>query len=224
MNPRFQQFLKDHQIQAFIFDMDGTLLDSMKEWHTISKNFLLEQGRQPAPDIDQQLKAMEGKDIVRYLIDTYQLDCTPKELIDYVTKHVSLEYEHRVPCKPFVMEFLTQLRQAGIPFCICTMSQWAIAQAALLRLGIWNQLEFVLTPKDVGGVRKELPDIYNEAARRFGLEPARCLVFEDTLLCIQTARGAGFPTVGVYDPASASFQPAIQQLSSLYIRSFEELL
>lgn len=225
MNSNFKNFLEEHGIKAFIFDMDGTLLDSMKEWFTISRNFLLEKGKEPAPDLEQHLKSVEGKNVADYLIEAYQLDATPNEFNDYVVAHVAKQYETRVSCKPFAKEFLNQAQAAGIPFCVCTMSHHDIAESAFRRLGILEQLEFIMTAADVNGKRKDCPDIYLEAARRMGVDdPAHCMVFEDTFLCVDTAHSAGFPVVGVYDPAAAMYEEQMKELCDFYIHSFEELV
>ena len=204
--------------------MDGTILDAMGAWFTVSRRMLEELGRTPRPNFDHEMKAHEGKDVTNYLIESYNLDCTPEFVSRYTIDNVLEEYRHHAPAKAFAHEHILELHELGIPMCVCTGSFHELCDPAFERLGFDKYFRFTLTPEDVGGRRKEFPDIYLTAAERLGISPANCLVYEDTFRCLQTAHGAGFRTVGVYDDASKTYRDDIRALADLYIHSFEELV
>ncbi|MBR5485305.1 MAG: HAD family phosphatase [Oscillospiraceae bacterium] len=223
MNDKFRSFLKEKNIQGVIFDMDGTLLDAMQPWFDVSRKLVIEMGRTPRPNFDQEMKAHEGKNVTDFLIKTYDLNCTPEYVSEYTINGVVDEYKNGVPAKPFAHELLKAFDQAGIPMCVCTGSFHALCDPAFERLGFDKYFKFTYTPEDVNGRRKQFPDIYLRAAEKLGVKPENCLVFEDTLLCLTTAHNAGFPTVGVYDSAAAAYEEDIKKLADIFVHSFEEL-
>ena len=199
-------------MQAVIFDLDGTLLDSMGVWEQVDQRFLRENGVLPPAGISDRLKQMGIQEAAQYLVDAFSLPMTPRQVIDRIEALAAEEYRLRIPLKPGVLPVLDALEQRGIPCCIATATYDSLVEAALERLGIAKRFRFVLTCSQVGSTKAK-PDIYLECARRLGYAPGEILVAEDTLHAIETANGAGFFTFGVYEPTAAADWQQIRQIS-----------
>lgn len=205
---------------AAIFDLDGTLTDSMGIWETLPDQLVRQFGAHPAPGLFETLREMSSPQAADYLIRTYRLSASPEELIAAVEALADREYRERVPLKPGVQPLLERLHQLGVPCAIATASQVHQAQQAMERLGMWPYFRFALSATQYGP--KTRPDLYLEAARRLGAMPERTLVFEDTLHAARTAAQAGFQVAGVYDSHSAQDQQALKAVCRWYLPRLDE--
>ncbi|MFV0498291.1 MAG: HAD family hydrolase [Candidatus Fimivivens sp.] len=211
-------------MKAAIFDMDGTLLDSLGMWYGFAPAFCKEHGivwTQPLADDLLGLAFPEAAEVFTRKFP--QLNMSANELISTWINMVHFSYAHEVTLKPFAIDYIKKLNQCNIPCAVATMTNHALADAALAHHGITTLVQTILTPEDVGGVGKERPDIYIEAAQRLGVPVEQCVVFEDTLFAIKTAAKAGF-TVWAIDEPLQEAQHEIKSTCHRYIHSFEELL
>lgn len=186
------------KIKAVIFDLDGTLLDSMHCWEDVDRNFLLENGVEPPEGVSDIVKKMTIQNSASYFKTQFSLPQTCDEIIDRIEEMVKEQYESKIPLKNGAEELIKQLRADGIKMCVASATYNSLANAALKRLGIAESLEFILTCSDVGA-GKDKPDIFYKAAERMGGSIADTIVIEDSLHCIETAANAGFKTIAVYD-------------------------
>ena len=211
-------------MKAAIFDMDGTLLDSMGMWYGLAPAFCKKHGIAWSQQIADDLLGREFPEAADYFAERFPfLNMTPEGLIAAWNGMVRFSYLHEVLPKPFAIDYIKQLNRNNIPCAVATMTNHALADAVLAHHGIAPLVGAVLTPEDVGGIGKERPDIYFEAARRLGAPVHECVVFEDTLFAIETAASAGFTVWGVDEPLQQS-QRHIQAACHRYVHSFKELL
>lgn len=209
------------KISAAIFDLDGTLLDSMPIWNTIGEQYLRNMGIEPRKDLNEKLKSMSLYQAACYYKRKYDVKLKTDEIIKGIVCLVDDYYQNKIPTKEGVPEFLEKLKQSGIKMCIATASEYHLAKAALKRCKILDYFLEIFTCTSVG-YGKDKPHIY-EAARMFMSTPKNeTLVFEDALYAAQTAKKAGFYVVGVYDK-SENKQEELKALADFYIKGFTKM-
>lgn len=212
-----------NDLTGFIFDLDGTLLDSLWVWSEVDEVFLSRRGLPILPDYAQSIAHLGFADAARYTIDRFGLAETPEQLMQEWYELARAAYRDRVPLKPHAEEFLRTLCAQSVHISAATSSEPELVLPCLDRLGITGLFDNITTIHEVNG-DKSSPDIYLLAAERMQTAPNQCAVFEDILRGIQSAKSAGFYTVAVEEPASALDQTEIEHIADRYIRSFAELL
>lgn len=209
--------------KAAIFDLDGTLIDSMSVWDGVGADFLAEHGITPPHNIDKILKPMSFCQSAAYFLKEYEIDYTPDEIMQSVYEKASIHYKNTIPLKLYTKQYLDYLKINNIKMCIATASNKELAVHALTRLGVLDYFEFIITCDEVG-VAKDQPAIYLNAADLLGFSPREIAVFEDALYCAKTAKKAGFTVIGVYDESSYEDRDCLQNTCDLFIENFSELL
>ena len=187
------------KFKGVIFDLDGTLLDSMKVWENVDRDFLTENGAVYTPDVSDIVKKMTVTESANFFITRFHLGLTTQQVIDRIEEMVSEKYHNSIPLKKGAYETVKKLHDSGVKMCVATATYNSLAYAALKRLEIFDMLEFVLTCQDVNA-GKDDPVIFTRSAEMLGLDKDEVMVVEDSLHCIETAKKAGFFTAAVYDP------------------------
>ena len=211
------------RLQSAIFDMDGTLLDSMPIWKGLGAAMLRDLGFEPDAALEAKLKTLSLRDGVAYCKDYYQLSQTVDQLVGLVFDKIHEFYCERVQTKPGVEKFLSLLKMEGVWMYVATATDRPLAEAALRHAGIDHYFRGLITVAEVGVGKRDSAEIYERAMRRLQSNKKDTVVFEDAFHAIRTAKAAGFRVVAVYDASEAANQPAIREMADYYIRSFEEM-
>ena len=212
------------RLQGAIFDMDGTLLDSMHIWDHFGTRFLRDMGVEPDPDTEDRVKVMTVRECARYFRERYHLPQSEQELVDMTHDRVNHFYTSEVRPKPDVEKFLSLLKMEGVWMYVATATHRRLTEKALKTAGIDHYFRGIVTSADAGNHKSESADIYEMAMRRLQSNKRDTVVFEDALHAIRTAKAAGFRVAGVYEATAEQDQPEIQRLCDYYIRSYEELV
>ncbi len=209
-------------MKAAIFDMDGTLLDSMGMWRNVLPNYLKTLNME-FPGINNLVEHMSFTEAASYLSRQLNLGKSADEIYNEVQDNIVYEYDHNIELKPLVKEYLEYLKEHHIPACIATLTDKYMAERVTRRLGVYDLFEFILTVGEVGK-GKDDPLIYEESARRLGIAKSRCVVFEDAPYAIETAHNNGFLCYGVFDPCQ-NYPPGFtDKYCDKFILSYGDLM
>ena len=208
--------------KQWIFDMDGTLTDSMTVvWRGAPLALLQRYGRTPKADLNDVLLTMGMADGARYLIREYDLPLTEAEYYDVMRDVIAQLYE-TVDLKPGVRTLLAKLQAEGARLCLCSNTWSDQCRTVLTRLGIDEYFDFYVEAQ--GALHKSRPDVFFQTlARLGGTDPDRCVVCEDSLYAARTAHDAGFHVIGIADAASKSDEPALREVSDQFLTDWTEL-
>ena len=209
------------RIRGAIFDVDGTLLDSMFIWDTIGEAYLRSIGYQPKENLNETFKNMSLHQAARYYRTEYGVTLSIDEIMNGVNAMLERYYRFEVSLKPGVAELLAQLQASGVKLCIATATDRYLVEAALERCGVLSCFGAIFTCNEVGHGKDE-PDIFEEALRFLGTEKAETVVFDDALYAVRTAKEAGFPVAVIYDSHEKN-QEGLRVLADFYIEDFSQV-
>ena len=203
------------KIRGVIFDLDGTLLDSMWMWGEVAERYLRSHGAAPRPGIREILRTLNAIEEAQYYIDEYGVNLSTDEIIADRKKMMLEFYSNEVRIKTGVMPVLEALRERGIKMCITTATERELMEPALTFNGITGFFERLFTC-DEEDTSKKSPDIFICAAEYMGTDITETLVVEDALFAMETAKKAGFIVAGVYDKSSDDEQDKIKAFCDYY--------
>lgn len=206
-------------IRGVIFDLDGTLLDSMHIWDELGIAYLQQRGIAARPDLPDQLAALSMQQTAQYLIAEYGIVDSEQKIIDDINFMVTDFYLNQVQLKPGARQLLDGFAQRGIAMCIATATDRSLVEGALRRLHLLAYFTRIFTCTEVGA-GKDRPDIFLAALEHLGTTKAETLVFEDALHAIETAKSAGMRVVAVQDNSMAQHKARIAALSEIYLGSY----
>lgn len=208
---------------AAIFDLDGTLLDSLSVWDKIDFEFLFNKRGIPVPeDYVHKIAPMSFEETAFYTKERFNLEETPQELMREWTDMAIYEYSHNIFLKEGALEYIKMLKSEGKKTAVATSSPEIFFKPALINNGIYGLFDAIANTCEAG-VGKTKPDVYLLAAKKCNALPNRCLVFEDVPDAALCAKGAGMMVCGVYDERNAMRKEEMQSLCDVYINSFKEL-
>lgn len=207
-------------LEAVIFDLDGTLVDSMGIWTKVDVEFLNKRNI-PIPenlftDIESGNSFIE---IAEYFKKKFGLSETIFEIMNEWTEMVAKHYKTDVKLKPGVKEFLDFLKRKNVKMGVGTSNNEYLTKTVLTANGILEYFNaIVIGSNEIKG--KPFPDIFLEAAKKLKVKPERCLVIEDVLVGVQAAKRANMKVFAVYDEYSEKDKKEIQKLADFFANDF----
>lgn len=209
-------------IKAAIFDLDGTIIDSMWVWGKIDENYFKVRNMDLPLNLKTQIEHLSFDDTAAYFKSNFGILDTIEEIKKEWLDFAYIEYLNNVKLKPGVVEFLSSLKRLNIKIGLATSNSKSLLEAALRSNDIYHYFDSItLTDEVCRG--KNFPDVYLLAAERLGVEPSQCLVFEDILPAVKGAKAAGMKVVGVYDYFSKEQREDITNHADMYITEYDEL-
>ena len=208
-------------IQGVIFDLDGTLFDSMFIWDTAGEVYLRSIGKEPEADLQKTLKPMSLLQSAQYIREKYHIPLSVEEIMDGVNRTVEGFYFHSVEPKPGVIVFLEELYRRNIKMCIATATDRYQVEAALQRCKMRHFFSEIFTCTEVGS-GKDTPDIFRKAMEHLQTDRSNTAVVEDAYHAAHTAKQDGFMVVGVYD-SHESRQQELLQLADVFLPEYLHL-
>ncbi len=209
-------------IRAAIFDIDGTLADSMGVWSESDRILLGRRGIPYTEDVSLALRSMHFFSAVKYIKERFSLPDSEESIGEEITAIVREKYLYEIPLMPYAAETAEHFKRLGIKMCAATSNSRELAEGILKRTGIISSLDFIIT-SDEAGSAKDDPKIFFMCAEKMGVLPKETAVFEDSPHAAKTAYENGFYTIGTNSGYFGDFD-ALESCTHMRINSFKELL
>ncbi len=213
--------LKD--IEAVIFDLDGTLVDSMWMWKSIDIDYLAKFGIELPEDLQNCIEGMSFSETAVYFKERFQLPDSLDQIKSDWNEMAWEKYLNEVPLKEGVTEFLTYLRQNNLPAGIATSNSRELVDLIIDKHDMKGYFSSIRTSCEVAR-GKPSPDIYLLVAEDLGVPPQKCLVFEDVLQGVMAGKNANMKVCAVYDEFSERDIEEKKRLADYYVNSIFEVL
>jgi len=211
------------KFEGAIFDVDGTLLDSMFKWQEVEEAYIVQLGKTPEPDFKDTLRYLSQTEVADYFMEHYGIDKTMLAISREKNKMIEPFYFNEVELKSGVRDLLELLKSYGIKMCIATASDKYLVDAGMERTGILKYFAKTFSCVDEE-TSKSVPDIFIRAAEFLGTPLDKTIVFEDALHAITSAKKAGFTVVAIYDDSMANQQTEINQLADYHYDDWNDFL
>lgn len=204
-----------------IFDLDGTLLDSLHVWEDIDVRFLEKYGHRATPDYTREVTMLGFRKAAEYTVERYALSASPEEVIREWNEMSEEAYARTIQLKPGAREYLLSLRDHGVRLGIATALDPSRVRDVLVNNSVYDLFSSQTTLHEVSR-GKGFPDIYLLEAQKLGIPPDQITVYEDLLLGVRGAKAGGFTVCGVYDSYTGEDWQEIVRLADRIIVDYRE--
>lgn len=215
--------VREMTFRAAIFDLDGTLLDSMGVWEQVDVDFLKKRGLPVPEGYGDAMRARGLEEAAVYTKRFFDLPDSVESIAGEWLSMVRSEYAHRVGLMPGAAEILSRYKSRGVKLAVATCSAKELVEPCLERLGILEYFDSICTAESVSR-GKEFPDIFFLAASKLGVPPGECAVFDDVLPAVRSAKAAGMSAIAVFEPHSRHLSGEIRKIADRYIMNLNEAL
>ncbi len=212
----------ERKIKGYIFDLDGTLIDSLDAWVNIGKRYLKGKYIEADDALDNIMKNMSFKEGATYIKETYHLSDSVEDILQGLYLLVEKRYENDVQLYDGVQEFLEKCHQKGYTMCVLTASSSRLAKKALERLGVIKYFDHIYSCQTIGYTKRQ-PEVYLEVIKRMKLKPNQCVVVEDALYAIQTASSIQLQVKAIQNQDNQKDWKTICQLTEYVYISFRDM-
>ena len=210
-----------NKIKGAIFDLDGTIIDSMPMWYSLYGNYIIEAKIEPSQEFLDFLRHASIPMAARRFSQEFNMG-TAEEIEKNLYSHVADYYKNHATLRPNADKFIKSLYNRGVKMCVATATESGHAKNALRHTGLLDYFEDVLSCKDLG-IEKNKPDIYFAAMNILGVEQSEVAVFEDALHAVETAKAAGFTVTAIYEQTVEDHEK-VKDLADRYIYDYKELV
>lgn len=210
-------------IEGAIFDLDGTLIDSMRIWEKIDYDFLNKRNLKVPQDLKDKIETLTFEEGANFFKKNFKLKESQEEILKEWHNMVVKEYSHNIKLKNNVRDFLIKLKNKRVKLAIATSNTPELTKLVLENNKILDLFDSITTISEVNR-NKTFPDIYLLCAEKLKLPAEKCAVFEDILPAIKSAKAAKMKTVGIYDDSSKDDENKIKEIADYYIYDYKELI
>ncbi len=212
--------------KAVIFDLDGTLIDSMWVWEAVDQEFYIKHdlvGATIPEDIHEQMEGMSFTEVANFFRELFDISASVEEIKQDWLKSTYDKYVNEVFLKEGCLELLTHLSNNQIKMGIATSNSRELVEAVLKARGIEHYFEYICTSCEVNA-GKPAPDVYLNVAKRLEIDPEHCLVFEDVVKGIQGGKNAGMTVCAVKDAFSEGQLERKKEIADYYVETFHDVI
>lgn len=206
-----------------MFDLDGTLIDSMWVWDRLLIDFLKGYNYEASDEVLSRVAHMTLLQSSAYVKQVYDLPVSAGEIRRCWNDMVYDGYAHKIKPKNGAPEYLEKLKRDGKKVAVATACSKELAKVCLKNNDMYDLID-VFTYADEVGTGKRAPDVYIECLRRLGSVAAESVLFEDILVALNTAKRIGLSVVIVEDGSAEKDRDKLMELSDKYIIDFTELM
>ena len=214
--------INNNEIKMIIFDLDGTLLDSLKIWKDVDINFFAKRNLEMPSDYGQKIAHMGLEKASQYTKERFNLPESPEEILKEWEDAVYFEYANNVVLKDYAKEFLEICKANKLICSIATASQESCYVPCLKRNQIYGYFDNIINVLNYPE-GKNSPQIYLDIAKKSGIAPNQILVIEDIVTALNSAKKGGFNVCAIYDETSSE-EDTKRMICDVYIRSFKDLV
>ena len=193
-------FINDN-IQAAIFDLDGTLVDSMWVWNQIDIDYLNGKGHEVPHNFKNEISHLSFLQTAEYVKNRFDISDPVEKILDDWHKMAFNFYANKVKVKKGVIQFLDMLKSKNIKIALATSNSTPLLEACLKNNGIYNYFDSITITDEVSR-GKNFPDVYLLAAKKLNVLPENCIVFEDIIPAVKGAKAANMTVIAVRDESS----------------------
>lgn len=209
-------------MKTFLFDFDGTLVDSMPIYTSSMLRVLDESGIAYNNDTLKKITPLGIVDTAKYFVNL-GVNKSVEEIIEIMKRDMLKAYFETIPAKKNVVDTLKRLKDGGCHLNVLTASPHITLDACLKRLGIYELFDNIWSCDDFGKAKAN-PQIFEEASKKIGKSPNEILFLDDNPVAVSAAKRAGMCVCGVYDKSSEDYTDEIKVTADFYITDFAELM
>lgn len=208
--------------KAVIFDLDGTLINSMWIWEQIDKDYLSSKGFSVPNNLKDEINHLSFYETAVYFKNKFSIDDSIEVILKTWNDMAYNHYLHNIKLKKGALNFLKYLKKNNIKTAIATSNSMNLLSAALECVKIKDYINVITTTNEVAN-GKNCPDVYLLTAKKLGVNPIDCIVFEDILEAVKGAKLANMKVIAVYDKAALYQKDDLIKTADKYILNFTEL-